>query len=41
MKKNNYETNALPARRRAIKYISGTIAEKPKMQNTPHNEIQT
>ena len=30
MKKNNYKTNALPARSRAIKYISGTIAEKSK-----------
>ena len=35
MKKNNYETNALPARSRAIKY-----SRNRKMQNTPHNEIR-
>ena len=28
--KTNYETNALPARCRAIKYMSGTIAETEK-----------
>ena len=33
--KNNYETNALPARSRAIKYIHGTIAEKPKNAKYP------
>jgi hypothetical protein len=30
MKKNNYETNALPARCRAIQYMSSTIAETEK-----------
>jgi hypothetical protein len=33
--KNNYETNALPATSRAIKYMSGTIAETEKCK-IPH-----
>jgi hypothetical protein len=35
MKKNNYETNALPARSRAIQYMSGIIAETEKCK-IPH-----
>ena len=34
--RNNYETNALTTRSRAIYYTSGTIAEKPKNAKYPH-----
>ena len=33
--KKNYKTNALPARSRAIQYVSGTIAEKPNNAKYP------
>jgi hypothetical protein len=34
-KKTNYETNAMPTRSRAIHYMFGTIAEKPKKAKYP------
>jgi hypothetical protein len=43
-KKTNYETNALPARSRAIQYMSGCQwhrSRNRKMQNTTQNEIRT